>query len=205
MREPGAQSLPPVDVPLQFMEYAIRRAVIEDAEAIAVVQVESWRSTYVGIVPDAVIASLTVEFRTERWKEEFAGGSSILFVAENRSGIFGFVSGGKLRQASDGNSIEGYDGELYAIYLLAKNQRYGAGRLLLYRLAEALHGAGFNSMVVWVLKQNPAVSFYRRMGGIEITESTIELGGIQLAELAFGWPTLGFALNGGIDSIEPES
>jgi hypothetical protein len=43
------------------------------------------------------------------------------------------------------------------------------------------------------------------MGGIEITESTIELGGIQLAELAFGWPTLGFALNGGIDSIEPES
>jgi hypothetical protein len=50
---------------------------------------------------------------------------------------------------------------------------------------------GFSSMVVWVLERNlPGVSFYKRIGGIQIAQKTIDIGGAVLSELAFGWPVL---------------
>jgi ribosomal protein S18 acetylase RimI-like enzyme len=167
------------------MEIRIRKAAVEDAAAIAYVQVESWRSTYAGIIPEAYIASLNVEVRTEKWKALFDSGKAHFFVAEDESGIFGFVCGGELSEP-----IEGYDGELRAIYLLRERQRQGVGRLLAQTLAKALRAEGCKSIVAWVLEENPAVSFYQRLGGVEIARKLVEIGGAPLSELAFGWPTL---------------
>lgn len=167
------------------MEYVIRAAVVEDAPAMARVHVESWRTTYSGIVPDAYLASLSVDARIELWREHLAAGNSPIFVAEASSGVFGFASGGPLRAA-----LSGYHGELYAIYLLREHQRQGAGRCLVRALAESLRGAGFASMAVWVLERNPAVSFYKALGGVQIARQPIEIGGAALDELAFGWPSL---------------
>lgn len=168
------------------MEFVVREATIDDARAIAQVQVESWKTTYAGIVPDAHLASLNVEEREEQWKELFAAANSLMFVVESNVGIFGFVSGGKLREP-----IDGYDAELYAIYLLRDNQRKGAGRRLVESLAESLRAKGFRAMAVWVLKKNPAVDFYRRMGGVPILEKLVEIGGVQLDDMVIGWPDLG--------------
>src|SRR5215471_9877076 len=99
---------------------AIRPARIEDASRIAYVQVESWKTTYAGVVPDAYLASLTIESRADSWRKQFDGGTNVILVAEDKSGLFGFVSGGALR-----DSIPGYDAELYAIYLLKQRQREG--------------------------------------------------------------------------------
>jgi GNAT superfamily N-acetyltransferase len=86
--------------------------------------------------------------------------------------------------------IEGYEGELYAIYLLREHQGRGAGRRLVHALGDALLSRGLRSMLVWVLKQNPAVSFYQHLGGVQVMETQIEIGGVELPELAFGWPAL---------------
>jgi hypothetical protein len=46
-------------------------------------------------------------------------------------------------------------------------------------------------MVVWVLERNlPAVSFYKRIGGLQIAQREIEIEETALSELAFGWPVL---------------
>jgi hypothetical protein len=45
------------------MEFEVRRAVSGDAASIARVHVESWRSTYAGIVPEAYLRSLDVDLR----------------------------------------------------------------------------------------------------------------------------------------------
>ena len=82
------------------MSFTIRPARMEDAGAIAFVHVESWKSTYAGIVPDEYLASLSVKSRTVAWKELFDAGTSLMFVAEDTTGVFGFVSGGKLRDRS---------------------------------------------------------------------------------------------------------
>jgi len=43
---------------------------------------------------------------------------------------------------------------------------------------------------VWVLKKNPAVAFYSRLGGSQIAEKRIDIGGLELEEIALGWSSL---------------
>jgi ribosomal protein S18 acetylase RimI-like enzyme len=173
------------------MDARIRRALPEDAPSIGLVQVESWRKTYAGIIPDAYLASLHIEERAAAWKRELVAGTMFVFVAEDQWGIVGFISGGAIREP-----IEGYDGELYAIYLMPARQRRGIGQELALTLREAFLMNGFSSMVVWVLERNlPAVSFYKRIGGLQIAQKTIDIGGAVLAELAFGWPALRILLD----------
>lgn len=164
----------------------IRTADSRDAAAIAAVHVASWKTTYRGIVPDSFLEALNVEDRTRRWEEIFASQPEAVFlVAENESGIFGFANGGKIRQP-----IAGYDAELYAIYLLRERQGQGGGQALLQSLAGTLLSRGFAGMAVWVLARNPAVGFYRRMGGVEVARQKIEIGGVELEEIAFGFASL---------------
>lgn len=168
------------------MEFIIRKATNEDAQAIASVQVDTWRSTYAGIVPEAFLNSLNATGRAENWREQLQAGDMVAFVAEGRTGVFGFICGGKLREA-----IGAYDGELYAIYIVPEGQRSGVGRRMTTSLAEALRIEGFKSMAVWVLERNlAAVSFYQRLGGTEIARKTIEIGGAELSDLALGWQDL---------------
>ncbi len=167
------------------MEFRVRRAKFGDAAGIALVQVESWRTTYKGIVPDAFLDSLSEEVRTRSWEEQFVAGNSSIWLAEDNSGIFGFVSGGALRE-----TLAEYDAELYAIYLIHRWQKQGVGRVLTRTVAQELSAQGFRGILVWVLEQNPAVSFYRRLGAIQVARKFIEIGGVSLPELALGWPTL---------------
>ena len=168
------------------MEVKVRRALVEDAEPIALVQVESWRKTYAGILPDAYLESLNIEEHAMFWRQSLREGRMFLFVAEDSWGIFGFIAGGPIR-----DPIEGYDAELYAIYLMPARQRRGVGGEMVLTLREALLMESFSSLVVWVLEQNaPAVSFYKRMGGLPIAQRTIDIDGTVLPEQAFGWPVL---------------
>jgi GNAT superfamily N-acetyltransferase len=167
------------------MEFTVRRATVEDSAAIARVHVESWKSTYTGIVPDACLASLDIKARTEMWDQQLSAGKSAIFISESDVGVIGFVAGGCLREP-----INSYDGELYAIYMTIENQGRGIGRALVRAVANTLREEGYQSLVVWVLEKNPAVSFYKTLGGIQIAQQQIEICGISLEELAFGWPSL---------------
>jgi GNAT superfamily N-acetyltransferase len=163
----------------------IRKAKVQDAGAIAHVQVETWKTTYVGIVSDVFLTSMDEEERTQRWQEQILADTISILVAEDETGIFGFAAGGEVRER-----LDDYDAELYAIYLLRERQRQGVGRILGLALASALQSRGSTSMLVWVLEQNPSVSFYERLGAVQIARKIINIGGADLQELAFGWPSL---------------
>lgn len=163
----------------------IRVATAGDASAIAHVHVESWRTTYSGIVPEAYLAGLDEMLRTKLWQEWLAGDSLVL-VAERNGQVVGFANAGANREA-----LVECDGELYAIYLLHDAQRHGVGTLLLRAIAEALANRGFRSMAVWVLERNPSRNFYERMGAYLATSKVIEIGGAKLMEVAYVWRELG--------------
>lgn len=164
----------------------IRKAEPEDAAAIATVHLASWKTTYPGIVPQEYIDGLRVEKGIADWQARLSGGGPSVFVAEDESGVFGFAAGGAIL-----HPVEGYEGELGAIYLLASHQGKGAGAALVRRVASALEERRFANMVVWVLRENPACGFYRRMGGAPVAEQMIEIGGKALPEVAYGWPEIG--------------
>ena len=175
-----------------------RAATVRDAPTIAEVHVASWRTTYKGLLPDELLAGLSVAAREEQWRRQAqeAGGATggVLIVVEEptfddrESGalpIVGFASGGPEREPGSG-----YDGELYAIYLLEEHQGRGVGRELVRRMAASLSEHGITSMRVWVLTGNPAEGFYRRMGGERLGEKSIAIGGIEYQEIAYGWPKI---------------
>jgi L-amino acid N-acyltransferase YncA len=164
----------------------IREARPEDAQRIAWVHLESWKTTYPGIIPQSYIDGLKVEDGVARWQQRLTQGDGpIVFVAEDTAGVFGFAAGGAVM-----HPVEGFDGELGAIYLLASHQKMGAGASLTRRIARALRARGFRSMVVWVLRANAARGFYERMGGVQVAEQGIEIGGVMLPEVAYGWRDL---------------
>src|SRR5690606_37668646 len=120
-----------------------------DEEGIARVHVDSWRTTYKGIVSESVLQNLSYEQRAENWRRGIE--LNDLYVAEDESGsIVGFATGGKERT---GNYEA--DGELYAIYLLDEVQGMGIGKELIQTIAGSLQEQGLTSMLVWVLEQNP--------------------------------------------------
>jgi GNAT superfamily N-acetyltransferase len=170
---------------LPLSKINVRQANIGDAGAIAHVHVASWRTTYRGIVPEAYLDALDPEERTQRWQEWFLAAPMSVFVAEDAAGIVGFANGGAIR-----GKVGEYDAELYAIYLLQSAQRRGAGRSLAQALASALARKGFKSMLVWVLEQNSAVTFYQRLGGVPVGRTVTQIGGVDLPEIALGWPRL---------------
>ena len=163
---------------------SIRIAQLADAAAIAHVHVDSWLTTYAGIVPKTFLDSLNEAERVPLWTEQLMRDVSI-FVAEIEGEVVGFACGGFLREP-----LGIYDSELYALYLLKEAQGRGLGAALLGAVAEALLQKGHRSMLVWVLEQNPALHFYKRKGGRYLKSKQIEIGGVPLPEAAFGWPDL---------------
>jgi ribosomal protein S18 acetylase RimI-like enzyme len=165
----------------------IRPATQADIPAIARIHVDSWRATYRGIVPDAVLDELSYAEHEDRWQLRIQpDAQAITLVAEDDDGaIAGFVIGGKERT---GDPL--YDAELYAIYLDPSHLRHGTGTQLTRALARALQARGFHSLLVWVLVANPALHFYAALGAQLVREATITIGGAELPEYAYGWPTL---------------
>lgn len=168
--------------------FTVRQAQVEDASAIAAVHVAAWREAYRGIVSDEFLANLSVQRRLEQWVNLLSNGSNLnrqAFVAELDGKVVGFASYGP---ANDKNA--GFDGELNAIYILQAATKLGVGRRLVSEVANALRARDWNSMMVWVLKDNPARGFYERLGGEYLGEKPIEIGNDTLVEVAYGWRDL---------------
>jgi|SRR5215831_21290950 len=163
---------------------SIRAATAGDAVAIARVHVESWRTTYAGIVPDEYLSGLDEGLRVKLWREWLSGDTAVL-VAEDTSGVVGFAHAGKIREP-----VVTCDAELYSLYLLKDAQRRGTGSALVRAMAALLEERRFRSMAVWVLERNPSRSFYDRSGARLAASRVIEIGGAKLLEIAYWWPDL---------------
>jgi GNAT superfamily N-acetyltransferase len=163
----------------------IREALPTDAAAIARVHVDSWCTTYAGMVPADYLANLSCAQREQFWHNVLANPapSGCVYVAAHDTGaILGFASGGPERS---GDMV--YRGELYAIYLLARYQRQSLGRHLTIAVAQHLLQSGLASMLVWVLAANPGRAFYTTLGGQLVYEKNATIGTVQLLEVAYGW------------------
>jgi GNAT superfamily N-acetyltransferase len=164
----------------------VREATHSDVPAIAQVHVDTWRITYQGIVPHEFLTNLSYEKRENAWHQVLNNApkdGSFTYVAEDASGqIVGFANGGVERA---GDPV--YQGELRAIYILKSHQKKGIGRELVRIVAQRLGQMKIDSMLVWVLADNPACRFCESLGGQRVHEKEIERGGTKLIEIAYGW------------------
>jgi GNAT superfamily N-acetyltransferase len=165
---------------------AIRPTIASDVPAIARINVETWKSTYRGVVPGEFLDQLEPQEQEIRYQKYLQLPRVIHFVAEyEEAGIVGYVSGGPNRSTQFS-----FDAELYAIYLLAQHQRKKIGVALVAALADWLLKQGRRSMLVWVLADNPSRQFYEKLDGNRIGQQPLTIGGATLQEIAFGWDDL---------------
>ncbi|MFJ7747402.1 GNAT family N-acetyltransferase [Peribacillus sp. NPDC097295] len=162
----------------------IRKASENDITGIAHVHIKSWQSTYKGILPDTYLDSLNLETRKKNWARNLKMLHGATYIAENDEGhIVGFAAGGPEQT----NAHQYFQGEVYAIYLLEEYQRQGIGKKLIKVVVEELIGKQHSNLIIWALKDNPSRGFYEALGGRLITEKTIKMAGIEIAEVGYGW------------------
>lgn len=167
-------------------EFAIRPATVNDAASIARIHVESWRTTYAGMLPDDLLLGLrSGEPESRRWRQvlgRFRRNHEVVVADTPKDGVVGFASGGPSR-----DRLLNFDGEIYALYLLDDYQNAGLGKALFAEMSARLKDTRGPSMIVWALGTNPARFFYEAMGGRLVARRPSRVGGTDVEELAYGW------------------
>ena len=163
----------------------IREAIESDAPKLARVGVDTWRSTYRGIMADEFLDNMSYDKSSDRWVQRLKDTETeeFTYVAEDETGnIVGYAYAGPER-----NRDSNYPGEIYALYVYQSTQKRGIGRLLMQAAAQHFLRLGIHSMRIWVLTQNPSRGFYEQMGGRFLEAKVINVGGKDLEETAYAW------------------
>ncbi|MEO8632156.1 MAG: GNAT family N-acetyltransferase [Chloroflexota bacterium] len=176
----------------------VRRAVVDDADAIERVRTDTWRDAYRGLMPDSLLDGLGYDASRRRAQMSALPAQQFVLVAEDDDVVVGFCIGGRSRAPEDA-----YSGEVYAIYVLPERQGRGGGRLLLEAAAKELDGRGHPSMIIWVLRENaPSRRFYERMGGTHLRDEERELDGVRITESGYGWEDISRSFGGSSGRVQ---
>ncbi len=172
------------------MSVQIRPATAADALEIARVHVSSWHTSYTNLLPDDVLQYFTVYRRVKAWQHILeSDNEQRVFVATEDHQVIGFVSGGPARD--DDLKADGYDSELYAIYLFQDSQGQGTGRRLMETLAAALQQEHYDALYLWVMQDNTdSHGFYTHMGAQKVKEKDVTRGSKNIVNVAYGWPDI---------------
>ena len=155
--------------------FIIRKANINDAEAIVDVSTKTWITTYKGLLSDKILEDrikTTKDRKINLEKTIQENNNYYVAIVENK--IIGFVSYGKSRN----KKYENY-GEINAIYVLKEYQKLGIGKALFLKGIESLVNLGFEKMILNILDGNKTINFYKHFGG-EVIDERCDYFGTEL-------------------------
>jgi GNAT superfamily N-acetyltransferase len=161
----------------------IRRIEEGDLPAVGNILVDTWRSTFSGLLPAHYLNHMSPEHQSERVRRVMVQPSCACLVAVNsKQEIVGYASGGENRGSEIAANFE-----LYAIYVRREHQGSGIGRQLFNAVAKLLIRQSAGSLFVWVLTISPFLPFYERLGGRRDGIGKIDLGGTSFDMIAYLW------------------
>ena len=142
----------------------VREASEEDAPGIAAVHVRSWQVAYRGLVPDAVLAGLSVDGSERSWRRLVHERGSTTLVAVGQRGIAGFCA--ISTPSRDAGAAE-RTAEIAAIYVDPDHWRRGVGTALLVEALERLRRDGWEEVTLWTFAANDAARAFYAAHGFE--------------------------------------
>jgi GNAT superfamily N-acetyltransferase len=164
---------------------SLRLGTADDADAIAALHAESWRSAYRGLLPDEDLGEKLDDERRQFWRKRFAAPDPerrIVFLATANDVLVGFAC-----VLADADPAHGP--LLDNLHVKPGWRGHGIGTRLLHESrAWSRAIAPGQPMHLWVLEGNaPARRFYRNQGGVEEERLSEERGGMTIAAWRCIW------------------
>jgi len=164
----------------------IRRATLDDVQAIAECHVASWRDSYRPQISEEILANLSIAAYVAKWTYRIGEKDRHVLAAEcGPAGIVGLLYGGRERTGH-----ADFRGEIYAMYVLTDFRRQGIGRKLFQDFVGILLSGRIGSLIVWAFEENPCREAYAAWGGELVGRETIMVGEQELVEVGYGWRDL---------------
>lgn len=155
----------------------IRKVQVGDANTLAYIQTESWKSAFKNILSKEDLDKYTnidkaIELYDMLLNENIANGF-ILTIDENPHCI-------SYWDKSRDEEMEGY-AEIICIHSLCDNWGKGYGTKMMNYILEDIKNAGFNKVMLWVFKKNSrARKFYENHGFVLSEKSKKFSGAIEV-------------------------
>jgi len=161
----------------------IRKAMPSDTSALGELHVRTWQEGYRGLLSEEVLASLSIEGRTQTWETILTQHPEVIvLVAEDTEKLVGFTSAGPLQKNPQANPLQA---ELGAIYLRESYWGAGIGSQLMQQIEAELKNHGFTTVVLWVFTDNERASdFYAYKGWSKTGQTDTHGSGLSLSQWA---------------------
>lgn len=168
LRSVGRPSSGGVDVsasPAGAATAAVRRATVNDAPAVGVVQAAVFRAAYAGRIPDEVAATFEAPAFARSWREALTAppaGAHALFVATADAQVVGVAATGP----SQDEDSPPERGEVTLLAVHPQARRQGHGSRLLHAAADHLAACGAQELACWVLVDDEATRAFVHAAGL---------------------------------------
>lgn len=132
-----------------------RKATLTDIQAIRDLVDITWPASYSSIIThEQIQRMLEVLYHPELLKNQIQDPAHHIILLENKQQLLGYAHG----------IVEGNSMKLSKIYFLPEYQGKGYGKILLQHMENKATEQGICRMTLNVNRQNPALSFYKKMG-----------------------------------------
>lgn len=163
----------------------IRDASPADYDAIAAIQIASWRSAYKGMLEDAYLKKPVHDDITTRWQNFTLETNGVLLVFEEDGAIGGFI-----------NVLASSPPYVDNLHVNPSQKRGGIGKKLMVGAAQRLIAQGQTSMWLTVLKANaPSIQFYEKLGAARGEERIATTNNQPVIDIPMTWDDLSVLAN----------
>ena len=145
----------------------LRKASDTDVLLIRELSLQVWPQTYAGILTAEQIQYMLHEMYSEAALHKQMKDNHHFFIVYNAGIPIGFASY---------SETEPHIFKLHKIYILPLQQGRGTGRFVIEQLIEKVKEEGATALRLNVNRNNPALSFYQKLGFVPIREEDIDIG-----------------------------
>jgi ribosomal protein S18 acetylase RimI-like enzyme len=166
------------------LNFTIRPAKVEDAEELHRLHIQTSIETYKELLAPNIFNTFIEHLKDKDFKVVIADSFRIttFLVAEYDAKLIGFMIAGPSRHKDDPQEIE-----IYAIYISKEHQGNSIGKKFIQIIANDMWLSGYNSLIVWVLENNPCVRFYEKLGGVKYKNRIIKIKEYDLNTISYVW------------------
>lgn len=157
---------------------SVRPALPADADAVARVQLTTWREAYAGLLPAEALAALEPEAVADRWRSAADAPPSPrhhLLVACADGEVVGYAA---TAPATDADCDPATEAELLTVTVLPAESGRGHGSRLMAAAVDHLRTDGFTAAVTWAFDVDPGTqSFLESAGwGLDGASRDLDMG-----------------------------